>query len=80
MDHWRRRGRLAPLAAALDDPAAPLWQHVDEDAARAVFPRWRRSGRWAQAWALAILNAWLADLADSHTLPPDREGTAIYVE
>jgi asparagine synthase (glutamine-hydrolysing) len=73
MDRWLRGGPLSGFLGALDDPAAPLWQHMDKDAAHAVLARWRRGGRWSEAWALAVLNAWLADLAGNDTAPPDQE-------
>jgi asparagine synthase (glutamine-hydrolysing) len=76
MDRWLRDGPLSPFLGALDDPAAPLWQHVDKDAGQAVLARWRRGGRWSEAWALAALNAWLADLAGNNTAPPGRERSA----
>lgn len=62
MSKWMDSGVLAPWVAELQDPVAPLWQHVDQDAARLVFDRWHRGGRWSEVWALAVLNAWLTEL------------------
>ncbi|MDQ1654251.1 MAG: hypothetical protein QOI35_3451, partial [Cryptosporangiaceae bacterium] len=62
MDQWMREGALTALVAALADTGAPVWQHLDQSAGLAIVERWRRGGRWAEAWSLAVLNAWLGDL------------------
>jgi asparagine synthase (glutamine-hydrolysing) len=63
MGRWMRDGALRPLVAALADEDAPVWQYLDQKAGLAIVERWRRGGRWAEAWAIAVLNAWLADLS-----------------
>jgi asparagine synthase (glutamine-hydrolysing) len=62
MQRWLRAGVLAPFVDDLADPAAPVWRHLDPAVGRRVLTRWRRGGRWAEAWALVALNAWLVDL------------------
>jgi asparagine synthase (glutamine-hydrolysing) len=59
-------GPLAPLVAAATEPSAPIWSLIDRAvAARAglLAPYPRR--RWAETWALTVLNAWLETWAGS---------------
>jgi asparagine synthase (glutamine-hydrolysing) len=53
-------GPLAPLVAAAIEPSALIWSVVDRTvAARAdLLSRYPRR-RWAETWALAVLNTWL---------------------
>ncbi len=54
-------GPLAPLLAAASEPDAPVWSLVDRAAAaRAGMLPLRPRGRWAEPWALTVLNSWLA--------------------
>jgi asparagine synthase (glutamine-hydrolysing) len=65
MELWLT-GPLAPLVTAAMEPSAPIWSVVDRAvAARAglLSPHPRR--RWAETWALTVLNAWLETWAGS---------------
>jgi asparagine synthase (glutamine-hydrolysing) len=54
-------GPLAPVVAAASEPDAPVWSLVDRAvAARAGMLPLRPRPRWAEPWALAALNGWLA--------------------
>lgn len=59
MRRWMT-GPLAPVLAAAEDPDAPVWSVVDRTAAQRVglIPL-RARDRWAEAWVIAALNAWL---------------------
>jgi len=81
MDRWMRCGPLAPLVDQLDDPAAQLWQQLDQAVGRTVLARWRRGGRWSEAWALAALNAWLTDVSSArHPAAPVGGGAGACAE
>jgi len=59
-------GPLAPLVTAATEPGAPVWSVVDRTVAARVgllSPHPRR--RWAETWALTVLNAWLETCAGS---------------
>ncbi len=59
-------GPLAPLVTTAMEPSAPVWSVVDRtEAARAglLSPHPRR--RWAETWALTVLNAWLETFVGS---------------
>lgn len=54
-------GPLAPVLSAAGEPSAPLWSLVDHAAAtEAGLLPLRPRRRWAEAWALAALNGWMA--------------------
>jgi asparagine synthase (glutamine-hydrolysing) len=53
-------GPLATVLSAADQPDAAVWSVVDREVAkRARLIPLRPGDRWAEAWALATLNAWL---------------------
>jgi asparagine synthase (glutamine-hydrolysing) len=59
MESWLT-GPLAPLLTAASEPGAPVWSLVDRTRAeRAGMLPLRPHRRWAEPWALAVLNAWL---------------------
>jgi asparagine synthase (glutamine-hydrolysing) len=59
MARWMK-GPLAPVLKAAEDPYAPVWSVVDRTAAqRAGLTPLMARDRWAEAWAIAALNAWL---------------------
>jgi asparagine synthase (glutamine-hydrolysing) len=59
MRRWMT-GPLRTVLSAADQPDAPVWSVVDREAAeRAGLIPLRPGDRWAEAWALATLNAWL---------------------
>jgi len=59
MRRWMT-GRLAPVLSAANKPEAAVWSVVDWKAAERVGLIPLRPGdRWAEAWVLAALNAWL---------------------
>jgi asparagine synthase (glutamine-hydrolysing) len=68
-------GPLAPILSMASEPGAPLWTLVDNAAAaEAGLLPLRPRRRWAEAWALAALNAWMAAWAGNPALlaaPPD---------
>jgi asparagine synthase (glutamine-hydrolysing) len=53
-------GVLAPVLRAAEEPDAPVWLVLDRTAAqrRGLIPLMARE-RWAEAWIIAALNAWL---------------------
>jgi asparagine synthase (glutamine-hydrolysing) len=54
-------GPLASLVTAASEPDAPVWSVVDRAAAaRAGMLPLRPCRRWAEPWAFAALNGWLA--------------------
>jgi asparagine synthase (glutamine-hydrolysing) len=54
-------GPLEPLVTAASEPDAPVWSLVDRQAAvRAGMLPLRPRRRWAEPWAFAALNGWLA--------------------
>jgi asparagine synthase (glutamine-hydrolysing) len=59
MESWLA-GPLAPLLTAASDPGAPVWTLVDRTRAEdaGMLPL-RPHRRWAEPWALAVLNTWL---------------------
>jgi asparagine synthase (glutamine-hydrolysing) len=59
MQRWMA-GPLAPALRAADEPDAPIWHVLDRAVARraGLLPL-RAGSRWAEAWAFAVLNAWL---------------------
>jgi asparagine synthase (glutamine-hydrolysing) len=59
MTRWMT-GPLAPILRAAEDPDAPVWSVVDRTVAQraGLIPLMARD-RWAEAWAIAALNAWL---------------------
>lgn len=59
MGRWMA-GVLAPVLEAAEEPDAPVWSVVDRGAAKhaGLMPLMARS-RWAEAWVIAALNAWL---------------------
>lgn len=59
MRRWMA-GPLAPLLMAAEDPDALVWSVVDRTAAlrAGLIPLMARD-RWAEAWAVVALNAWL---------------------
>jgi asparagine synthase (glutamine-hydrolysing) len=60
MEAWLARP-LAPLLAEASAPGAPVWSVLDRaGAVRAGLLPLRPRRRWAEPWALAVLNAWLA--------------------
>jgi asparagine synthase (glutamine-hydrolysing) len=59
MRRWMT-GPLATVLSAADQPDAAVWSVVDREVAeRAGLIPLRPGDRWAEAWALATLNAWL---------------------
>jgi hypothetical protein len=51
---------LLPVLRAAEDPDAAVWSVVDRAVAeRAGLIPLRARDRWAEAWVLAALNAWL---------------------
>lgn len=54
MNHWIQND-LAPALEQALDPASPLAEHVDIEAAR----RLSTDSTWARRWALITLNEWL---------------------
>jgi asparagine synthase (glutamine-hydrolysing) len=60
MRRWAE-GVLAPVLRAAEGPHAPVWSIVDRRAAEraGLIPLTARN-RWADAWVIAVLNAWLA--------------------
>lgn len=59
MQRWLT-GPLAPVLRAADEPDAAVWSVVDRRAAsRAGLLPLRPRRRWSEAWALAVVNAWL---------------------
>jgi len=64
IDEWMRHGLLQPHVAALSDPQAPVWGHVDLTVGRSVLASWERGGSpWSHAWCLVVLDQWLRSLA-----------------
>jgi asparagine synthase (glutamine-hydrolysing) len=60
MERWLA-GPLAPLLTAASEPGAPVWSLLDRTRAeRAGLLPLHPRRRWAEPWALAALNAWLA--------------------
>ena len=59
MRRWAA-GVLAPVLRAAEQPHAPVWSIVDRRAAEraGLIPLTARN-RWADAWVIAVLNAWL---------------------
>jgi asparagine synthase (glutamine-hydrolysing) len=59
MEAWLARP-LAPLLAEASAPGAPVWSVLDRArAVRAGLVPLRPQRRWAEPWALTVLNAWL---------------------
>jgi asparagine synthase (glutamine-hydrolysing) len=59
MRRWMT-GPLATVLSAAEQPDAAVWSVVDREVAqRAGLIPLQPGGRWAEAWALAALNAWL---------------------
>lgn len=53
-------GPLAPLVTAATEPSARIWSVIDRTvAARADLLSPHPRPRWAETWALTVLNAWL---------------------
>lgn len=74
MASWMRRGE--PLAETVDAATrtdAPIWQWVDRDVGLALLSDPERA-RWAEAWSLAALNAWMESVSRDRVLELD--GTA----
>lgn len=59
MRQWMT-GPLAPVLRAVEDPDAPVWSVLDRVAAErlGLIPLMERD-RWAEAWVIAALNAWI---------------------
>lgn len=61
-------GPLAPLVAAATEPGAPVWSLVDRSrATRAGLTSPHPRRRWAETWALTVLNTWLETWAGNQT-------------
>jgi len=59
-------GPLAPLVTAASEPDAPVWSLVDRArATRAGLASPRPRRRWAETWALTVLDAWLKTWAEN---------------
>lgn len=59
MRHWLT-GPLRPVLSAADDRDAAVWSVLDRARAqRAGILPLRAGSRWSEAWAIAVLNAWL---------------------
>jgi len=57
-------GPLAPVMRAAEEPDAAIWSVMDRSVAeRAGMIPFHASGRWAEGWALASLNAWLGTIS-----------------
>jgi asparagine synthase (glutamine-hydrolysing) len=68
MQRWMT-GPLAPALRAADEPDAAVWSVVDRAVAeRAGLIPLRVADRWAEAWALAALNAWLVAIGSEPPL------------
>jgi asparagine synthase (glutamine-hydrolysing) len=63
MRRWMT-GPLAPVLRAAEDPDAPVWSVADRAAAQraGLIPLAGRD-RWAEAWVIAALNAWIETTA-----------------
>jgi len=61
--HGWMTGLLAPVIRAAEEPDAPVWSVVDRMAAQrgGLIPLMGRE-RWAEAWIIAVLNAWLGTI------------------
>lgn len=57
-------GPLAPRVTAASEPGAPVWSVLDRArATRAGLASPQPRSRWAETWALTVLNAWLETCA-----------------
>jgi asparagine synthase (glutamine-hydrolysing) len=64
MRQWMS-GPLAGVLRAADEPEAPVWSLVDRKMAdRVGLTGMATHDRWAEAWAIAALNAWLVSVRD----------------
>jgi len=63
---WLREGRLDPLAHQALEPAAPLWDHVNRSAVAPILARAATNARWAEPWALLVLDGWLRSLGPTN--------------
>jgi hypothetical protein len=54
------RAFLAPVLTAAEQPHAPVWSILDRQVARraGLIPLTAHK-RWADAWVIGVLNAWL---------------------
>jgi asparagine synthase (glutamine-hydrolysing) len=65
MRRWMS-GPLAPVLRAAREPDAPVWSVVDRGiAARVGLTSVATCDRWAEVWAISVLNAWLLSVAGS---------------
>jgi len=64
MRQWMH-GVLAPVARNAEDPDAPVWSTIDRLAAQrsGLIPLIARE-RWAEAWIIVALNAWLETIGN----------------
>jgi asparagine synthase (glutamine-hydrolysing) len=64
MRQWMS-GPLAGVLRAADEPEAPVWSLVDRKMAdRVGLTGMATHDRWAEAWAIGALNAWLVSVRD----------------
>jgi asparagine synthase (glutamine-hydrolysing) len=61
-------GLLEPVVRAAEEPDAPVWEVIDRMAALrgGLIPLIGRE-RWAEAWVIAVLNAWLETVGSQGT-------------
>jgi asparagine synthase (glutamine-hydrolysing) len=76
-EHWLRGPLGDRVAQDLNDPSAPLRDHLNATSVRAVWQNFRagRTG-WSRPWSLYVLNQWVRrNLAAPETIAPPAEPT-----
>jgi asparagine synthase (glutamine-hydrolysing) len=63
VEEWLSDGTLKPLTASLDEPDAPIWSHIDRGTGQRIA---REATRWAERWAITVLNQWLTSLSSDN--------------
>jgi asparagine synthase (glutamine-hydrolysing) len=59
MLEWMREGPLRDVVSAARSSDAPLWDLVDRSSGTRILSGVDSTERWSEAWALAVLDAWL---------------------